>query len=111
MSKFDMLHSHHISRHTALQIIYVLGHKDVHIIGMDHCFEYSSVSNDTRRINGSGPNHFRPDYCSASQTWDTSDFSRAEDKKDGGYTIDATFSGSCTIFEKADYRQFFGMNS
>ncbi len=106
--------------HAALQIIYYLGFKEVIIIGMDHRYEYSGVPNETCRMNGPDPNHFSADYFGGSQTWDNPDlarseesyrFARAEYEKDGRRIIDATLDGACTIFEKANYRQIFGMNS
>jgi hypothetical protein len=102
----------------ALQIAYYLGFKEVALIGMDHRYEYTGAPNEACQLEGPDPNHFSPDYFGNGQTWDNPDLmhseesyhiARAEFEKDGRRIIDATLDGACTIFEKVDYRQIFGL--
>lgn len=88
------------------------------IIGMDHRYEYTGAPNEAKRLDGPDPNHFSPDYFGGGQTWDNPDLTkseesyriaRAEFEKDGRRIIDATLDGACSVFEKADYRQLFGV--
>lgn len=106
--------------YAALQIAHYLGFKEVIIIGMDHRYEYSGAPNEARRLDGPDPNHFSPDYFGGGQTWDNPDLAHSEEsysiarvefEKDGRRIIDATLDGACTIFEKADYRQIFGVGA
>ncbi|WP_317705123.1 6-hydroxymethylpterin diphosphokinase MptE-like protein [Methylomarinovum caldicuralii] len=104
--------------YVALQIAYYLGFKEIIIIGMDHRYEYTGAPNESRKMSGPDYNHFSPDYFRG-QTWDNPDLfhseesyriARAEFEKDGRRIIDATLDGACTVFEKADYREVFGLN-
>lgn len=106
--------------YAALQIAHYLGFREVVIIGMDHRYEYSGLPNEARKLQGPDPNHFSPDYFGGGQTWDNPDLVRSEEsyriarseyEKDGRRIIDATLDGACTIFEKADYQQIFGLNT
>jgi hypothetical protein len=103
--------------YAALQVAYHLGFREVVIIGMDHRYEYTGAPNEARKLEGTDPNHFSPDYF-AGQIWDNPDLenseesyriARAEFDKDGRRIIDATLDGACTIFERADYRKVFGL--
>lgn len=104
--------------YAALQVIHYLGFSEVVIIGMDHRYEYSGAPNEARRLDGPDPNHFSPDYFGWGQTWDNPDLARSEEsyriarmeyEKDGRRILDATVGGACTVFEKVDYREFFGV--
>lgn len=106
--------------YAALQIAYFLGFKEVIIIGMDHRYKYTGEPNEARTLDGPDTNHFSPEYFGYGQTWDNPDLAqseesyriaRAEFEKDGRRIIDATLDGACHIFEKADYRQVFGLTS
>lgn len=105
--------------YAALQIAYFLGFKEVIIIGMDHCYQYSGEPNEACRLDGPDPNHFSPDYFGGGQSWDNPDLARSEEsyriareeyEKVGRRIIDATINGACTIFEKGDYKKIFGIN-
>lgn len=102
----------------ALQIAFFLGFQEVVIIGMDHRYDYSGEPNETHVIDGADPNHFSPDYFGGGQAWDNPDLARSEEsyriareefEKAGRKIIDATLDGACTVFEKADYREVFGV--
>ncbi len=105
--------------YAALQIAYYLGFKKVIIIGMDHRYKYDGAPNEAHKMDGPDPNHFAPDYFGGGQNWDNPDLAHSEDsyciaraeyEKDDRQIIDTTIDGACTIFEKADYRQIFGLN-
>jgi len=104
--------------YAALQIAYFLGFDEVVIIGMDHRYEYQGKPNETRRMDGRDPNHFSPDYFGGGQEWDNPDLARSEQsyliaretfEQNGRRIIDATVNGSCTIFEKIEYKELFGI--
>ena len=104
--------------YVALQIAYYLGFKDVVIVGMDHSYEFTGSPNESRTLHGPDPNHFSSEYFGHGQTWNNPDLvhseesyriARSEFEQDGRRIIDATLDGACTVFEKADYRQIFGV--
>lgn len=104
--------------YAALQIGYFLGFKEIVIIGMDHRYAYSGEPNQPQVLEGVDPNHFSPDYFGGGQTWDNPDLAHSEEsyriarrefEKAGRRIIDATLNGACDIFEKADYRDIFGV--
>lgn len=106
--------------YAALQIAYYLGFKEVVLIGLDHRYEYSGQPNEARCLTGSDPNHFCPDYFGGGQMWDNPDLAHSEEsfriarqefEKDGRRILDATVNGACTIFEKIDYRTYFGLTA
>ncbi|MCG8377349.1 MAG: DUF115 domain-containing protein [Chlorobiales bacterium] len=114
------LHEGWTVTYAALQIAYYLGFKEVVIIGMDHRYEYIGMPNEEQQQNGPDPNHFTPEYFGGGQKWDNPDLANSEEsyriarteyEKDGRQIIDATLDGSCNIFNKADYRLFFGVRS
>lgn len=101
--------------YAALQVAYHLGFKKVIIIGMDHNFEYEGKPNEAKVMSGADPNHFIDNYFGYGQTWDNPDLEKSEEsyriakeifEQDGREIIDATVNGKCTIFPKADYREF-----
>jgi hypothetical protein len=103
--------------YAALQVAHYLGFKEVIIIGMDHRYRYTGAPNEVCRLDGPDPNHFSPEYFSG-LTWDNPDLAkseesyriaRAEYERDGRCIVDATVNGACTVFQKADYRQIFGL--
>ncbi len=105
--------------YAALQIAYFLGFAEVILIGLDHRFEYHGEPNESVMMKGPDPNHFCPDYFGVGQEWDNPDLAHSEEsfriariefEKDGRRIIDATINGACTIFEKADYQELFGLN-
>jgi hypothetical protein len=102
--------------YAALQIAYFLGFKEVIIIGMDHRYEYTGQPNEAKQLDGPDLNHFSPEYFGNGQQWDNPDLAHSEEsfsiarqvfEEDGRSIIDATLGGACSIFPKADYRQFF----
>ncbi|QKS30006.1 MAG: hypothetical protein FAZ92_01725 [Accumulibacter sp.] len=103
--------------YAALQVAHYLGFKEVIIIGMDHRYLYTGAPNQACRLEGPDPNHFSPEYFRG-LTWDNPDLAkseesyriaRAEYERDGRSIVDATVNGACTVFQKADYRQVFGL--
>ena len=112
------LHEGWTVTYAALQIAYFMGFSEVITIGLDHRYEFSGRPNEAHRLDGADPNHFSPEYFGGGQFWDNPDLAhseesfriaRAEFEKVNRRIIDATMDGACTVFEKADYRQLFGM--
>lgn len=106
--------------YVALQIAYFLGFSEVVLIGLDHRYAFSGQPNEAGRIDGPDPNHFSEHYFGHGQNWDNPDLARSEEsyriaratyEKAGRRIIDATVEGACTIFDKADYRRLFGLES
>jgi hypothetical protein len=103
--------------HVALQVAYYLGFHKVVIIGMDHRYAFSGLANQASLLQGPDPNHFSAEYFSG-QVWDNPDLARSEEsyriarevfEANGRRILDATVNGACTIFEKVDYREHFGV--
>lgn len=106
--------------YAALQIAYYLGFSEVVLIGLDHRYEFSGAANAAAKIEGPDLNHFSEAYFGFGQSWDNPDLAnseesyriaRAEYEKAGRCIVDATLGGACKIFEKADYRQLFGVKT
>jgi hypothetical protein len=105
--------------HAALQIAYYMGFAEVAIIGMDHRFTFVGDPHAPNLLKGPDPNHFSPDYFSG-QIWDNPDLARSEQSyavarevyaASGRRIVDATLSGHCMVFDKVDYRVYFGLYS
>ncbi len=103
--------------HMALQIAHYMGFAEVVIIGMDHRYAFDGKPHQVRHHDGPDLNHFSPDYF-AGKDWMNPDLARSERsyaearrvfEAGGRQIIDATVDGACTVFERADYRQIFGM--
>ena len=103
--------------HAALQVVYYMGFSEVAIIGMDHRFAYQGKPHEPRLMDGPDPNHFSPDYFRG-HIWDNPDLASSEAsyavarqvyEADGRRILDATLDGACTVFEKVDYRDHFGL--
>lgn len=112
----QVLHEGCTVTYVALQIAYFLGFSEVVIIGLDHRYEYTGLPNEPHRLDGPDPNHFCDNYFGYGQNWDNPDLHQSEEsyrkartafEADGRRILDATLDGSCTVFEKADYRQIF----
>ena len=107
----------HTVTHAALQIIRYMGFQEVVIVGMDHRFDYVGDPNEAQFLDGEDPNHFSAEYFS-NQHWDNPNLKESEVsyeasrqvfEKEGRTIIDATLNGACTVFQKADYRDVFGL--
>ena len=105
--------------YAALQVAFHLGFKEAVIIGMDHRFEYEGKPNEARLLKGADPNHFSPQYFGGGQVWDNPDLAQSEEfyavarqefETDNRRITDATLNGACSVFEKADYREMFGVS-
>ena len=104
----------------ALQIAYYLGFKEVIIIGLDHRYDFQGKPNETKVFQGADNNHFDPAYFGYGQTWDNPDLQKSEMfyqlakqeyERDNRILVDATPDGACTVFDKVDYKQRFGLDS
>lgn len=104
--------------YAALQIAFYLGFQEVIIVGMDHRYNYSGNPNQTSILQGPDPNHFSEEYFGFGKQWDNPDLiksekfyglARFEYERFGKRILDATVEGSCNIFEKVDYAQYFNL--
>nr|WP_320011010.1 6-hydroxymethylpterin diphosphokinase MptE-like protein [uncultured Desulfobulbus sp.] len=104
--------------YAAIQVAYFLGFSEVVIIGMDHRYQFTGQPNEARRLDGPDPNHFCPEYFGGGQNWDNPDLKNSEEsyriartefENDGRRILDATLYGSCEIFEKIHYKDYFGL--
>jgi hypothetical protein len=105
--------------YAALQVAYFLGFREVILIGLDHRFKFSGQPNESSKLEGPDPNHFSENYFGHGQTWDNPDLAHSEEsfhiarrefEKTGRKIFDATVGGACPVFEKIDYREYFGIS-
>lgn len=102
----------------AIQIAYFLGFQEVVLVGVDHSFRQTGVPNLTEtRAQEKDVDHFHPDYFPKGSRWQIPDLKRSElayqlareaFEKDGRRIVDATVNGQCPVFNKIDYRTYFG---
>lgn len=99
----------------ALQALFVLGYKEVVLLGLDHNFGVQNRVNQTEEVEND-IHHFRKDYFPKGIKWETPDlfgsefwYKRANDeyKLAKKRIIDATHNGSCFVFEKASFNEIF----
>lgn len=99
----------------ALQVLFVLGYKEVVLVGLDHNFGVQSCVNNTEKVIND-IHHFRKDYFPKGVKWETPDLFGSEfwyKKANTEYKlakkriIDATEKGSCFIFEKGSFNEIF----
>lgn len=102
--------------YAALQVAWHLGFREVVLVGLDHRYRFQGEPNRLSRLDGPDPNHFSPGYFGHGQEWNNPDLARSEEsyriartefEAAGRRILDATPGGSCTIFERADYREIF----
>lgn len=88
------------------------------IIGLYHRYEYQGRPGEQRILDGPDPNHFCENYFGHGQKWDNPQlaesefyYARAREayEADGRRIIDATPGGSCSVFEKQDYKEIFAL--
>lgn len=99
----------------ALQVLFVLGYKEVVLVGLDHNFGFQSRVNNTEKVL-KDIHHFRKDYFPKGVKWETPDLfgsefwyrrANTEYKLADKRIIDATENGSCFIFEKGSIDEIF----
>ncbi|MBW8034419.1 MAG: DUF115 domain-containing protein [Planctomycetes bacterium] len=102
--------------YTCMQIAYYMGFKEVILIGVDHRFKESGISNQPITATENDVNHFSPDYFDKGVVWQLPDYKQNEwaysmakevFKSEGRRIMDATFDGRLKIFPKTDYESLF----
>jgi hypothetical protein len=100
----------------ALQLAYFLGFNEVILIGLDHRYTFYGIPNQRQTLHENDVNHFDPNYFGGGQDWHTPDLKNSEAsyrvarefyESNGRKILDATVGGSCNVFEKIDYRNYF----
>lgn len=103
--------------YAALQVAYYLGFNEVIIIGMDHKFDFEGEPNEAKLMEGNDTNHFSTEYFKG-HSWDNPDLINSERyykiakdrfEEHGRRIFDATIDGNCSVFEKVDYKNIFGL--
>jgi|GEM_PF-156823 len=104
----------------AMQLAYFMGFTEIVLIGVDHNFETKGQPHKLIESQGDDPNHFHPDYFGKGYKWQLPDLEDSErsykiakkyyedvDRR----IVDATVDGKCPVFEKIDYRNYFGLKN
>jgi hypothetical protein len=99
--------------YVALQLAFFMGFAEVILVGLDHSFADQGTPNTTQiRSSKTDPNHFHPAYFPQGSKWQLPDLRRSElaytlarraFEADGRQVLDATVSGKCPVFEKAEF--------
>jgi len=102
--------------YVALQLAYLMGIREVILIGVDHNFATKGPANSVVVSSGADPNHFSGSYFGQGFKWQLPDLDGSERaymlarqayEADGRKVLDATVNGKLNIFDKADYRTLF----
>jgi hypothetical protein len=100
----------------ALQLAYLMGIREVILIGVDHNFATKGPANSVVVSSGADPNHFSGSYFGQGFKWQLPDLDGSERayllarqayEADGRKVLDATVNGKLKIFDKTDYRTLF----
>lgn len=99
--------------YVALQLAYIMGFKNIFLIGADHYFKQEGNPNSEQLLNGDDLNHFHPDYFKG-QKWHLADIEGNEisykiaNKKyleNGRKIYNSTIGGHLEIFERIEFQQ------
>jgi len=102
--------------YTCIQLAFLLGFKEVYIIGKDHSYNTTAKVGKGVQINGNDGNHFLKGYYKSGQTYNSPDYNGEEfaykvaRKTFESYNKiikDATISGKLDIFEKVNFVSLF----
>jgi len=102
--------------YVALQLAYLMGIREVILIGVDHNFTTKGPANAVVVSNGADPNHFSGAYFGQGFKWQLPDLDGSERayrmarqayESDGRKVLDATVNGKLTIFNKVTYKDLF----
>jgi hypothetical protein len=102
--------------YVALQLAYLMGIREVILIGVDHNFATKGPANSVVVSSGADPNHFSGSYFGQGFKWQLPDLDGSERayllarqayEADGRKVLDATVNGKLKIFDKTDYRTLF----
>ncbi len=104
--------------YTCLHLAYFMGFEEVVLIGKDHSYNTTGISDNARLIesNGNESNHFIEGYYKKGMKWGMPDYKREEYtyklakeafESEGRKIVDATIGGKLEVFEKVDYNSLF----
>lgn len=97
--------------YVAMQIAFYMGFKTVYLIGVDHNFKFEGKPLEIKKMEGSDPNHFDPNYFKGMH-WGLPDLETSEMyykvakeiyEKNGRKIFDATVEGKLQVYEKINY--------
>lgn len=103
--------------YVCMQLAYYMGFSEIVLIGVDHRYTQRGRPHEVVQVDEDDPDHFDPNYYKGFQVpqfdkdWVDQAFLRARRyyEMEGRRIIDATVGGACEIFDKADYREVFGL--
>ncbi len=99
----------------ALQLAYLMGFREVILVGVDHRFESGGAANRLVTTGGPDTNHFDPDSFGPGTEWQLPDLAASEHsyrlarqvyEEDGRRIIDATVGGALEVFAKQPLEAF-----
>jgi hypothetical protein len=102
--------------YVALQVAYLMGIREVILIGVDHNFTTKGPANAVVVSAGDDPNHFSGKYFGQGFKWQLPDLDGSERsyrlarqayEKDGRQILDATVKGKLRVFNKIDFKDLF----
>jgi len=102
--------------YVALQIAYLMGIREVILIGVDHNFATKGPANSVVVSSGADPNHFSGSYFGQGFKWQLPDLDGSERayqlarqayEADNRKVLDATQNGKLRIFDKVNYDNLF----
>jgi hypothetical protein len=102
--------------YVALQLAYLMGIREVILIGVDHNFATKGPANAVVVSTGTDPNHFSGSYFGQGFKWQLPDLDGSERayrlarhvyEADGRKILDATVDGKLSVFDKIDYKSLF----
>lgn len=103
--------------YTCIQLAFIMGFKEVYLIGKDHSYNTAAKVGKGVTSSGSDGNHFVKGYYNKGQVYNAPDYNgeefaykvgREAFEKHGRIIKDATINGKLTVFEKVDFYSLFG---
>jgi 6-hydroxymethylpterin diphosphokinase MptE-like len=102
--------------YVALQLAYLMGFRQVILIGVDHSFATKGPAHQLVTSEGDDPNHFDPSYFGKGFRWQLPDLETSEIayrmarrafEADDREVLDATVGGKLQVFPKISYDSLF----
>ena len=102
--------------YACIQLAFIMGFKEVYLIGKDHSYKFSSNVGKSNVFSGKENNHFLKGYYNKGQIYTAPDYTgeefaykvaRETFEKNGRVIKDATINGKLNVFEKIDFNTLF----
>jgi hypothetical protein len=102
--------------YTCIQLAFIMGFKEVYLIGKDHNYNSNSKAGKELLSNGNDGNHFLKGYYNKGQVYAMPDYAGEEFaykigkevfEKNNRIIFDATINGKLEIFKKIDFYSLF----